>query len=263
MTWVRIDDSAAHHHKLLDAGPDGVALWLAGLCYANRHTTDGRIPAAAIGALYPAPGFTLSRARRTANRLTDVSLWRAVENGWEIVNYERYQREATSAIRDSRREADRLGKRERRKPVSKEDPKPVQAMSDSDTPPTSVGSDSDPSRVRRMSEHPVPSRPVPSQVERPPQTWTRTGEAFRKLLGGSFEKRKLPAPKELIRLTDPMWGDLGRVVEEVARLRGWPHDEAMYRLADGWVNDPKVQSKGYPLSFLAANPNEYLPKGAT
>lgn len=49
MTWVKIDEDFASHPKLMEAGPLGMAMQVAGLCYANRHKTDGHLAAAAVG----------------------------------------------------------------------------------------------------------------------------------------------------------------------------------------------------------------------
>jgi hypothetical protein len=46
MTWVRIQDEMPEHPKLAKVGPLGLALYVAGLCYCNRHLTDGFIPRA-------------------------------------------------------------------------------------------------------------------------------------------------------------------------------------------------------------------------
>lgn len=44
MTWVKIDDGLPDHPKTAAVGPLGMALHVAGICYAGRHLTDGRIP---------------------------------------------------------------------------------------------------------------------------------------------------------------------------------------------------------------------------
>lgn len=178
MTWVRIDDGAVHHEKLLAAGPDAVTLWLAGLCYANRLTTDGVLARGTLLALYPSETLPPARVRKAAARLVEVGLWEELgpADGWRIRNYERYQREAMSATRDRRREADKVSKQEKRAPKSESDPPPVGALSESDTPPTSSRSESEPTPIQIGSApsrvparapapaRPVPSRPVPSST---------------------------------------------------------------------------------------------------
>lgn len=44
MPWVRIDDGFARHPKLAQAGPLGMAMQVAALCYCNQELTDGFVP---------------------------------------------------------------------------------------------------------------------------------------------------------------------------------------------------------------------------
>lgn len=44
MGWVRVSDDFYDHPKFVDVTPLSVALWIAGLAYANRNLTDGYIP---------------------------------------------------------------------------------------------------------------------------------------------------------------------------------------------------------------------------
>lgn len=44
MAWIRIDDAFDDHPKMMEVGPLGWSLWLAGLAYCNRNLTDGFIP---------------------------------------------------------------------------------------------------------------------------------------------------------------------------------------------------------------------------
>jgi hypothetical protein len=41
MGWIRVSDDFYDHRKFTDAGPLGVALWLAAMGYCNRNLTDG------------------------------------------------------------------------------------------------------------------------------------------------------------------------------------------------------------------------------
>lgn len=92
MSWIRIDDHAPEHPKMLAAGPTACWLWVWGLAYANRQLTDGFIPCDAI---------YLSGVRnpgRFADTLMDVGLWDRVmptetsdRDGWNIHDYHEYQ----------------------------------------------------------------------------------------------------------------------------------------------------------------------------
>lgn len=101
--WVKIDDAAPLHPKLLDAGAEAAWLWVAGLAHANRHTTDGRIEGRHLAALYPPLG---SKARRLARKLVEIGLWIECGDGYRIHDYEEYQEQAMSSARDAKRARD-------------------------------------------------------------------------------------------------------------------------------------------------------------
>lgn len=124
MTWVRIDDAAPLHPKLLRVGAEAAWLWVAGLAYANRHVTDGDVPREALPALYPHDDLGRAKLIRIAERLVEVGLWTAREGGgWSIHGYAEYQREAMrSSVEDRRRwEAERKA-RQRASAREKRDP---------------------------------------------------------------------------------------------------------------------------------------------
>lgn len=115
MTWVRIDDGAPLHPKLLTAGAEAGWLWLAGLAYANRYATDGTIPPQALPTLYPVESWTRTHVGRLAARLVEVGLWTPREGGgWTIHDYSQYQEEALRASVDERRQYERDRKRRQR-----------------------------------------------------------------------------------------------------------------------------------------------------
>lgn len=80
MPWVRLDDTFAEHPKLRDAGPLGLALQVAALCYCNRYLTDGHVSRAAartlldFGALGIAPDVVVGE-------LVAHGVWHDAENG--------------------------------------------------------------------------------------------------------------------------------------------------------------------------------------
>jgi|GEM_PF-2197166 len=69
MAWLKIDDNAPHHRKMLMAGPVACWLWICGLAYANRHATDGLIPGEAV------PFLGCKDWNKAVPQLTAVGLW--------------------------------------------------------------------------------------------------------------------------------------------------------------------------------------------
>ena len=68
MAWVKLDDHFAEHPKVVQAGPVAGFLFVAALCYANRHLTNGFIPAAQVTALLPRDGDQLRADFKTTLR---------------------------------------------------------------------------------------------------------------------------------------------------------------------------------------------------
>lgn len=116
MGWGRLDDGYPHHTKLLAAGPDALALDIAGICYANRCGTDGWVPDVMLPALYP----PLKRPRKAADRLVEVGRWERADDGWWIHDFADYNFSAAEAAerKAKRAEAGRKGGKAS-KPASK------------------------------------------------------------------------------------------------------------------------------------------------
>lgn len=105
MAWVKVDDGFADHPKTLMLSLAAQGLWLAGLCYASRHMTDGRLPAAFLRRVGD------DGAAAAAEELVAVGLWHDNGAGWHIHDYTDYQRtrEQIEAISETRAEAGRRG----------------------------------------------------------------------------------------------------------------------------------------------------------
>lgn len=136
MTWVRIDDEAPLHPKLLSIPLQALGLWMAGLCHANRHATDGVILKSAMASLHPSDKTPRWLVTKTAKLLVEAGLWAEANDAYVIVNYERYQSEAMAKRQREKREATAERQRRKRERNKIEE-------------------------LRSMSRNPVPSRPDP------------------------------------------------------------------------------------------------------
>jgi len=88
MSWAKIDDRANEHRKQVAAGADACWLWTCGLMYVNRQDArDGFIPDGVLGMLYP-----FKSARKLAAKLVDVGLWDKVDDGYQVHNFEKWNK---------------------------------------------------------------------------------------------------------------------------------------------------------------------------
>ena len=107
MAWVKLDDAMPTHPKLMAAGPTAFALDVAGLCYSNKHGTDGFIATYVLPAVFPG----LSNPKRVAAKLVEVERWAEVDGGWMIHDVHEYQptAEHQKELSKKRAEAGRKG----------------------------------------------------------------------------------------------------------------------------------------------------------
>jgi len=174
MAWVKLDDQARQHRKILAAGPVGAWLWVCGLMYCNsQKARDGFIPEAVVPVLYPIRGV-----KREALRLVSVGLWTRTVEGFVVHDYHDYQptHEESEATSNARSLAGKLGGirsgESRRSKVASNDEANTKQLASSKT-------------------NPVPSRPVPSEErerESAPQAELPSRTRIRKipaLVGGT------------------------------------------------------------------------------
>ena len=93
MAFVKIDEKLPRHPKMLaamsiQAGAFG--LYVAAVCYANEHRTDGLILHSALSALLPA----IPRPKPVAAALVTARLWEPIEDAWLIHDYLEHQASA-------------------------------------------------------------------------------------------------------------------------------------------------------------------------
>jgi hypothetical protein len=116
MAWARIDDGYSSHPKVVAAGAEGLALDVAGMCYAARFATDGHVPSVMVGALCP----PVADPEAVAERLVEVGRWHApghdcpdcmdVSDGWVIHDFLEYNRSAAKQ-EDRRRKRAKAGRK--------------------------------------------------------------------------------------------------------------------------------------------------------
>lgn len=116
-TYVRINDGLPEHRKIVAVGGDAAWLYICGIAYCSRNTTDGIIPKAVVPRLSDRKQTT-----KLAARLTKAGLWhdaghdckRCLQpdvNEYVVHDYLQHQRSADhiEALKQKRAEAGRAG----------------------------------------------------------------------------------------------------------------------------------------------------------
>jgi hypothetical protein len=81
MAYVRLDDSVMDNPKMVALSDRAFRGWVWGLCYAQRHLTDGYLPLAALTAT----------TKRAAGELQARGLWTVADAGFQIHDYLKHQ----------------------------------------------------------------------------------------------------------------------------------------------------------------------------
>lgn len=168
MAWVKLDDQARHHRKILAVGPTAAWLWTCGLMYCNsQKARDGFIPAAAVPVLYP-----ISNPKREVDRLVSNGLWTPIEGGFVVHDYHDYQPSAEVAEATSRTkaEAGRIGGlRSGETRRSKLEAEPKHGASKRNE------ADAKQDASSKTKPVPIPSRPDPDLEDQDPHTPAERG----------------------------------------------------------------------------------------
>jgi hypothetical protein len=114
MTWVRHDDGAPLHPKLIGLSDGAFRLWYNAMAFANRAVTDGKIPSAIVVTLDHARAWTKRQIAAFVVELVAAGTWLEVSDGYLIHDYAEYQEEALKSSVESRRSAARDRKRRQR-----------------------------------------------------------------------------------------------------------------------------------------------------
>lgn len=150
--WVKVDDGLPDHSKVLAAGRAlgtrgagrVLAIWLQGMCFANRNLTDGFLPESLVRT------WTLydHRPLEVAGAMVDAGLLELAAGGFRFHNYEHYQPDAATI--KAKRDRDRQRKKF---------PRGIQT--DSARNPRGVATDSAriPERSRARDPQPLPQPP--------------------------------------------------------------------------------------------------------
>jgi 5-methylcytosine-specific restriction endonuclease McrA len=81
VAWLKVDDNAPHHKKMLAAGDVACWLWICGLAYCQRHMTDGLITPEAV------PFLGCKGWKASVSRLVSAGLWVEDQNGYRVHDF--------------------------------------------------------------------------------------------------------------------------------------------------------------------------------
>ena len=141
MAWVKLDDAMPTHPKLMAAGPVAFALDVAGICYSNKHATDGFIATFALPAILPG----LPSPKKVAAKLVEVGRWVETADGWQIHDVHDYQPSA-----------------EHQKEVSKKRAEAGRKGGSKSSRSSQANGKQNAKQLASVPDNPVPSRPVPT-----------------------------------------------------------------------------------------------------
>lgn len=113
MTWVRLDDTAPLHPKLLQLSDGAFRLWVHGLAFANRGATDGRIEKSLVPSLNHQGKWTKNQMKILITELLS-GLWIDRGDHYEIHHYAHHQAEALKDRVERKRAYEREKKRKQR-----------------------------------------------------------------------------------------------------------------------------------------------------
>lgn len=85
MPWVRIDENALNHAKLLALSAFAFRLWVEGLAYCQKHLTDGAITHTALRTFRYATGKHVAELSASVDGM--APLWQPVESGYTVHDY--------------------------------------------------------------------------------------------------------------------------------------------------------------------------------
>lgn len=102
MSWVRLDDGAPGHRKIVGLSDAAFRLWIVGLTHCNQQANDGKFSAHAARIMF---GYLAGPelGKGAAAELVAADLWAPTDDGYEVRNYLEYQ--PSKAERDNANKA--------------------------------------------------------------------------------------------------------------------------------------------------------------
>lgn len=99
MPWVNLDDAFPEHPKNDGLSDSAFRLHVSGICYCNRHLTNGCIPAERVPRLVP-------RFRRQAlEELVEKGHWLEADGQYEIHDYLDWNRSREQVLAERQRKS--------------------------------------------------------------------------------------------------------------------------------------------------------------
>ncbi len=84
VTWFKVDDTLAFHHKTVAAGVSAMGLWVRAGSWCAQTLTDGFVPEHMVPALADGDAGL-------AGRLVEAGLWRRVKGGYTFHEWAEHQ----------------------------------------------------------------------------------------------------------------------------------------------------------------------------
>ena len=179
MTWIKLDTNLFRNPKILEAGKDGVMMYVAGLCYCGENLTDGHIPNKAIRII--GGDADVDDPDATAEVLVGVGLWERNGSGFTVHNYLEWQRSAEEVeeLSAKRAAAGRAGgirsvaSRREAKEAKLEASAQANGKQMGSKPPSKIEADTDTEKREKES-----SLRSPKKVECPPDDFSLTTQDY-------------------------------------------------------------------------------------
>jgi len=172
MSWVRLDDGAPGHRKIVGLSDAAFRLWIVGLTHCNQQANDGRFSAHAARIM---SGYLANPelGRGAMAELCAAGLWTETADGFEVHDYLEYQPSQEERASANRAAAERMRKMRAAKHGAREPLQRNTAGTSPELPPKFSLPDPVPSRpdpVPVLEKTVVPSEPSQPGLKLEPQS---------------------------------------------------------------------------------------------